>query len=314
MVHYHQLCTEVTPQCPVSDTTYGYRPNLAANIILLVIFSVCTLAQIFLGVRHRLRAFTVAAAVGCGGEAIGYGGRIMMHANPWSQAGFKVQICCLVLAPSFLAAGIYLTLKHLVIFFGAEKSRIRPGLYTVIFISCDVLSILVQAGGGGIAASDESNLVKIGDDLIVAGISFQMVTMFVCMCLAADFGYRLYKDHSMRDVTMAEVEEGRELPSSFRYYAICSSVAFVCIFIRCIYRVPEMAGGWGAPLMRQQAEFMVLDGAMIATAAILMTVAHPGIFFPAIGSRNRKAALIERDAASPIESLQTDEVAEKSRV
>jgi len=53
---------------------------------------------------------------------------------------------------------------------------------------------------------------------------------------------------------------------------------------------------------------------MIATAAILMTVAHPGIFFPAIGSRNRKAALIERDAASPIESLQTDEVAEKSRV
>ncbi|KAK1089927.1 hypothetical protein LTR48_009310, partial [Friedmanniomyces endolithicus] len=130
MVHYHQLCTEVTPQCPVSDTTYGYRPNLAANIILLVIFSVCTLAQIFLGVRHRLRAFTVATAVGCGGEAIGYGGRIMMHANPWSQAGFKVQICCLVLAPSFLAAGIYLTLKHLVIFFGAEKSRIRPGLYT----------------------------------------------------------------------------------------------------------------------------------------------------------------------------------------
>ncbi|KAK1093717.1 hypothetical protein LTR48_001784 [Friedmanniomyces endolithicus] len=75
-----------------------------------------------------------------------------------------------------------------------------------------------------------------------------------------------------------------------------------------------MAGGWGAPLMRQQAEFMVLDGAMIATAAILMTVAHPGIFFPAIGSRNRKAALIERDAASPIESLQADEVAEKSRV
>ncbi len=41
------------------------------------------------------------------GEAVGYGGRIMMHKNPWDRNGFKTQICCLVLAPSFLAAGIY---------------------------------------------------------------------------------------------------------------------------------------------------------------------------------------------------------------
>ncbi|KAK3070461.1 hypothetical protein LTR53_010417 [Teratosphaeriaceae sp. CCFEE 6253] len=311
MVKYHRVCTEVTPQCPVSATTYGYRPDLAANIILLTVFALCTIGQLFLGFRHRLRAFTFAATIGCAGEAIGYGGRVMMHANPWDANGFKVQICCLVLAPSFLAAGIYLTLKHLVIYFGAEKSRIRPGLYTAIFISCDVVSILIQAGGGGIAASEDSNLVKIGDNLIVAGISFQVATMFVCMCLGADFGWSLYKHHSIRAVTAAEVQEGRELPGSFRYYAICSSIAFVAIFIRCVYRVPEMAGGWGAPLMQKQAEFMILDGAMIAIAAILMTVAHPGIFFPQIGSRNRKAALKERDTASPTESLQTAEMAEK---
>ncbi|KAK4957985.1 hypothetical protein LTR10_004410 [Elasticomyces elasticus] len=314
MPHYQQVCFEVSPECPISATTYGYRPNLAGNVILLIIFSVCTLAQIYLGARHKLRAFTVATTIGCGGEAIGYGGRIMMHANPWDNNGFKVQICCLVLAPSFLAAGIYLTLKHLVIFFGAEKSRIRPGLYTAIFISCDVVSILIQAGGGGIAASNDSDLVQIGNHLIVAGISFQVATMFVCLCLALDFGYQVFKHHSMRSVTAAEVQEGRELPNSFRYYAICSAIAFMTIFIRCVYRVPEMANGWGAPLMQEQAQFMILDGAMIAIAAILMTVAHPGIFFPSIGSRNRAAALKERDTASPTESLAIEEVNEKSHV
>ncbi|KAK5113242.1 hypothetical protein LTR62_003578 [Meristemomyces frigidus] len=308
-----QLCTQVSPDCPVYATLYGYRPNLAANALLLAIFSACTLAQLILGLRYRLKAFTIAVTIGCAGEAIGYGGRIMMNRNPWSQTGFKTQICCLVLAPSFLAAGIYLTLKHLVIFFGAEKSRLRPGLYTAIFISCDLLSILIQAGGGGIAASDQSNLVKIGDNLIVTGISVQVATMFVCLCLAADFGWQVLKHHKLRLPGREEVEEGERLPGSFRYYAICSGVAFVLIFIRCVYRVPEMAGGWGNPLMRNQAEFMVFDGGMIALACILMTIAHPGIFFPAIGKQSAKSSS-KRGVESPDQGLQASEVSGPEKI
>jgi hypothetical protein len=75
-----------------------------------------------------------------------------------------------------------------------------------------------------------------------------------------------------------------------------------------------MAGGWGGPLMQNEAEFMVLDGAMIALASVLMTAAHPGIFFPAIGSRNRRASEKERDLPSPMEALQSESDAEKSRV
>jgi len=140
MPHHGQyrICTEVSPECPVVDTTYGYRPNLAGNSILLAVFAACTLAQLVLGLRYRLRAFTFAVSLGCLGEAIGYGGRIMMNSNPWSQTGFKIQICCLILSPSFLAAGIYLTIKHLVIYFGPEMSRIRPQMYTRIFISCEL--------------------------------------------------------------------------------------------------------------------------------------------------------------------------------
>jgi len=72
-----------------------------------------------------------------------------------------------------------------------------------------------------------------------------------------------------------------------------------------------MAGGWGNPLMRNQAEFMVFDGTMIAIACILMTIAHPGIFFPSIGSYNRKTIEETRSTGSPDPTLQSTEIPEK---
>lgn len=260
MPHHGQygICTEVSPECPVVDTTYGYRPNLAGNSILLAVFAICTVAQLVLGLRYRLRAFTFAVSLGCLGEAIGYGGRIMMNSNPWSKTGFKIQICCLILSPSFLAAGIYLTIKHLVIYFGPEMSRIRPKMYTRIFISCelstsdefdgmsfdrffmvstgDIVSIISQAAGGGVASAETANLVNIGDDIMIAGIAFQVATMFVCICLAVDFGIQVFRHHIHRSAGEGEVKEARELPQSFRYYAACCAIAFALIFVRCVYR------------------------------------------------------------------------------
>jgi hypothetical protein len=55
---------------------------------------------------------------------------------------------------------------------------------------------------------------------------------------------------------------------------------FVLLLLTQINSLPEMAGGWGGELMRRESEFMVLDGMMTAIAAICLTVAHPGIYFP----------------------------------
>ena len=190
-----RICTEVTPLCPVELTTYGYYPNLAGNIILLVVFGVCALAQLGLGIKYKLRAFGSVATISCAMEAAGYGGRIMMHQNPWTSSGFKLQIVLLILAPSFLAAGIYLTLKHLVMVLGPEHSRLPPKLYTWIFIGFDAVSILTQAAGGGLAAST-GDLVNIGNRVIIAGIAIQVATMFVCFLVSLDFAYRVKKNRT----------------------------------------------------------------------------------------------------------------------
>ncbi|THW77566.1 RTA1-domain-containing protein [Aureobasidium pullulans] len=270
-------CTEVTAQCPVEATTYGYRPNQGANIFFCVVFGILFIAQLFLGIKARLKGFTFAVVIGCFGECVGYIGRLIMHNNPWSQTGFKIQIVCLILSPSFLAAGIYLTIKHLVIHFGPQYSRLRPNLYTWIFITADAASILVQAAGGGIAAGEQLELVKIGNSIMVAGICVQVATMALCGVVAADFFLRRYRSRQAQtnlDDPMTRSTAG------FKYYVGASALAFVTVFIRSVYRIPEMVGGWGNPLMQNEKEFLVLDGMMVCIAAIALTVAHPGIFFP----------------------------------
>ena len=301
-----QTCTHVTPECPVIQTLFGYRPNIGVNAFFCVAFGLFLIVQVLLGTYKRTYSYMIAVSIGCLGEFIGYVGRLVMHSNPWNEGAFEVQICCLVLAPSFLAAGIYLTLKHAAIQSGREHSKVKPEWYPWIFVGCDGLSILIQAVGGGVAAAAGSprnrTLANTGDDLIMAGIAFQIFAMLVFGVLAFDF-YRSKKKaarayqpvhKSQRDTSVSSTINAAESHpthlSSRRniifYWAI--SCAYVVILIRCIYRIHEMAGGWGNPRMRDEPLFLILDGMMIVLASLAMTVAHPGFLFsPMQKSRTR---------------------------
>jgi len=78
-----QNCTQVSfPHCPVEDTIYGYAPNLGLNAFFIAMFALFALAQTFFGTKHKTFFFAYAITMGCIGEAIGYGGRVIMHSNP----------------------------------------------------------------------------------------------------------------------------------------------------------------------------------------------------------------------------------------
>lgn len=161
----YQSCTEVTASCPVEATTYGYYPNLAGNTLFAVIFGLCGLLQLVFGIRYRTYTWMIGVTAGCLLEMAGYIGRIEMHSNPWSSSAFKLQVVALILSPSFIAAGIDLTMKHVALTFGTELSRIKPSLYTWVFIGVDIFAIVVQAAGGGISLAGDTHpdLLKTGD-------------------------------------------------------------------------------------------------------------------------------------------------------
>ncbi|OCK73117.1 sphingoid long-chain base transporter RSB1 [Lepidopterella palustris CBS 459.81] len=273
-------CTDVSPLCPVTGTIYGYYPSLPANAFFCGFFVLISIVQLALGIRYRTWTFMLALLLGTASESVGYIGRIIMHSNPFSSAGFTTQICCLIIAPAFISAGIYLTLKHLVYAFGTEFSRLRPEWYTWIFITCDIFSLVLQGAGGGIAstASNNQTMLDVGSDLMLAGIVFQVVVLFFFGYFLVEYFVRVYSHR----LSLTSYAISLSHATRFQLFITGVTVSYVCILTRCIYRIPEMSGGWRNPIMQNENEFIVLDGVMITIAAAALTVFHPGYCFPAL--------------------------------
>jgi len=241
--------------------------------------------------------------LGCLAETIGYAGRIIMNDNPYSSLGFQIQICCLIIAPAFIAAGIYLTLKHFVITFGESWSRLRPALYTYLFIGGDIFSLVLQGAGGGIAASADpgSSLLDVGTNLMIAGVVFQVVILFVFGVLFVEYTIRTRRRADQLSAGARALLHDRK----FRLFVGGILIAYLGIFVRCVYRIPELSGGWRTELMRNEAEFIALEGVMITLSVLTMTVFHPGFCFPALGNTigsKSKNKNIEEGSAEMIQS------------
>ncbi|KAB2580243.1 Sphingoid long-chain base transporter rsb1 protein [Lasiodiplodia theobromae] len=288
-------CTQET--CPVSASIYGYRPNIPANAFFVAIFGIAFIVQLIQGIRYRTWTYTLAMMCGCFTESIGHAGRIMLHNDPFGEAGFNLQICTLTLAPAFLAAAVYLMLKHLVLATSPSLSRFPARYYTYIFITCDLISLVLQAAGGGTAATADGSMsqLDVGDHMMMAGLAFQVFTLLVFGALSLEFAFRVWRARDDVPSVLREEEETRELRASlrFRAFVVGLAAAFVAILARCVYRIVEMAGGWRNPVMQDEVAFVVLDSTLIALAVVILTVMHPGYCFN-YRAVNRDELLLEK--------------------
>ncbi|KUJ08889.1 RTA1-domain-containing protein [Mollisia scopiformis] len=272
-------CTSVSPECPVDGTIYGYTPNLAANAFFCAFFGLFLAANVLLPFKYKTWTFGIIVCFGAFAETVGYVGRIIMHSNPWNNAGFEMQICCLIIAPSFFAAALYLTLKDMVRAIGPQFSPIKPPLYPWIFISCDLLSLILQGAGGGTAASANTPSTSAdGGHIMLAGIVFQVATFTFLYTLLILFIRNLRANHH----TMTEAQLSVLHSKNFRVFAWGIFIASAGIYVRCIYRIAELAGGWKNKIMQDEVSFYVLDGAMCCIAVAALTFAYPGIWFKPI--------------------------------
>ena len=202
----------------------------------------------------------------------------MLHSNPWSSTGFEIQICCLIIAPAFVAAGVYLTLKHITLEVGANFSRLQPRLYTWIFCLADLFSLIIQGAGGGIAATADhgSSLQNVGNDLMMTGIVWQVFTLLIFGGMVGDYALRVYTNRSALESSAVKLIN----TTRFKLFTGGLVLAYLTIFIRCVFRIGEMANGWGNPIMQDETDFIVLDGVMVTIATLCLTIFHPGLVFP----------------------------------
>ncbi|KAL8381081.1 hypothetical protein RB595_005390 [Gaeumannomyces hyphopodioides] len=319
------------PACAVVDSFYDYRILLVPNVVFLVIFACSLLGFISVYVSTTYKrdksygvGFFIVMGLGVLAEILGYSARIWSYKNQWLKTPFLMQICCLTVAPAFLAAGIYLCLRRIVYVFGPQNSRIPPEYYTRIFIPCDLVSLILQATGGAItsAAAQYNEPTSDGDNIMIAGLAFQVFTMFCFITCALDFFWRVWKQPSSagRDsnkigsVNMHDEHGARvKVRSSLRFKGFLAALALatVCVFWRCVYRVIELAQGWDGPLMARQDLFIGCEGAMIAVACLVLNVFHPALCFGEMlsgdGGLGPRRKTTDRGRQPPAGRVPTDE-------
>lgn len=164
-------------------------------------------------------------------------------------------------APCFFSAAIYYILGEMITQYGRRYSLISARLYLAIFVSFDLISIIIQAVGGASASKagseDPPGNTKPGTHIMMAGIIIQLVSMSAFGLLWLIFLWR-----------------ARAVPISRILLTVTTFSAF-CIIVRNFYRTVELSQGWKGYLITHEVYFAVLDGALMALSVGIFDVWFP---------------------------------------
>jgi hypothetical protein len=141
---------------------------------------------------------------------------------------------------------------------------------------------MLQAAGGGIAsaASHSDRDPTVGNNIMIAGLSVQVVTLFIFIGLAIDFTLRTMKRHrELGEAALDPTHAKLRASWAFKGFLVALCFATVCIFTRSVYRVAELSEGWTGHLILTQRYFIGLEGAIVGAAVLALNAFHPGLCF-----------------------------------
>jgi hypothetical protein len=258
-----QLLSGCYPYNPQFLPGYGYVPSLGAGIAFCVLFTIALLTHCLYGILNR-RWTNYLLAVGALGELIGWAGRTCSSQCPYNSSCFLIQIVTLVIAPVFFAAALFVMLAQFTVQRGPQYSLLPAKLYLYVFVTCDIIALLVQAAGAGIASHefDQPNGdPEKGTNIVVGGLGFQVAAMSVFFLCFLSFIFKSFR---------------APWPKHEAILVIALLISFTSLYIRCIYRTVQLAQGWLGYLSRHERFFVGLDATLMVVCVGIFVFANPG--------------------------------------
>ncbi len=146
---------------------------------------------------------------------------------------FLVNLVPLTIAPAFVTASIYICLSRIVTLYDPtiSVSRLKPLTYSYIFISADLVSLILQAAGGAIASiANDKKTSNLGVNVMIAGLAFQVVSIFLFSLLCLDFAWRLKKSGVYRPIHAGTHPRASEMKGTKRLFGfLIGKMLDVCI-------------------------------------------------------------------------------------
>lgn len=211
-------------------------------------------------------------------EVLGYVFRsLSSRKDPYHVIYFVIQYFCIVTAPVFISASIYVCLSKLIGWAIAQgfdtKSRrwLNPKLILWGFVACDIVATVAQIAGAALIGSAESNQKspKVPNDILLAGLAFQTFAFTIFLVLLGMFTLTLRRDPESRSTWT------KKAPF---FFALGSTSALV--FLRTIFRLAETSQGVFGYLSSHEVFFAVLEFTPVVIAVWIMVVWHPGRWLP----------------------------------
>ncbi|KAJ7739254.1 RTA1 like protein-domain-containing protein [Mycena maculata] len=255
----------------LKQNPYGYTPTESVCILFVTLFGISSVVHLAQAIRYRLWWLFPTAILAGALRVLGWSARLWYSLSVLQPHAFEIQY------PTPLAAANFMILGRIITLLG-------PAL---ISLEQDILSLLVQGIGGGIAAHEVTTLKspKTGSHVMLVGIISQLVTIAVYTLCAAEFLVRYLKRHPFAKRGVQPAAPGVPLTPRLKYLVIG-----MFLFIRAVYRVIELPDGFKGRLNQTQVYFNVLDGAMITLAIFTLDFAHPGFL---LYGRTKKTEEIE---------------------
>ncbi|MCJ1311302.1 hypothetical protein MMC25_004973 [Agyrium rufum] len=265
---------------------YKYTPSEATALVAFALFLLTCLLHTWQYARTKTWFFTalLIGAYSClrdfvadlcppkpAVEWIGYIARYFSaKQNPnYTLGPFIVQILGPLLGPTLFLASIYMWTGRVMIATKSENySIVRQSFLTKIFVTGDVVAFLTQALGGSLETSNTVNTLKIGKDIVLAGLAIQIFNLFAFMCVALVFTLRL-----RRQPTLLSTPEGS--PLRWQKSMLVIGIASLLILIRSVYRMVEYGEGINGWLDRHEWTFYVFDSLLMFVVLVLFNVVHP---------------------------------------
>lgn len=297
------------------ENLYDTDLSRPANIIYLVVNAIIFFYVVGMLYKSRFHWFNVSFFCGYGMELAGFIGRVLSFSDNTNLDYYLLQFVCLTVAPAFIMAGIYFLFGQNVVIYGRAFSPLPPMWYSYLFIGCDVVSLIIQAIGGAMASaatSDHQDTLT-GTNVMIVGIAFQVFAMSIFLCFWFEFLRRHYflvpPDQEMAppadEVRYAKftfanffrmifyrksIREYKRIyreplftpefasirsKTLFHYFPLAITSAVIVVYIRCVYRVVELAQGFSGYLITHEVYLMVLDALMISICGLIFLPFHP---------------------------------------
>ncbi|CAG8418823.1 unnamed protein product, partial [Penicillium salamii] len=281
----------------INYALYRYTPSIPAAVIFAVLFILLSALHLIRLIKHR-SYFFIPFLVGLLLECAGYIARIFSHFDTKALGPYIVQTMLILVAPPLFAASIYMTLGRIIVKLDAEEMSLVPVRFlTKIFVVGDVISFLLQCGGGGYMAAGTLSAMDIGANIVIGGLAIQLLFFGFFVVVSAIFHWRVKKRSEYSNLSGASLTTtSRNSKTKMTWESIMWALYIACllILVRSIFRVVEFVEGNDGFIMRREYLLYIFDACLMVLTGVVLGICHPGSVLTQGRKRDSEMSLCTR--------------------